>query len=100
MKEKEWLRCRRVDPMRRLLLDKPGLIYKGKVQQHPRGRRRLRLFAVAVARRVSHLVTDPYLLKLLDAAEQFADGVGTIKKLESLARKSTCQEYNFPEEDE
>jgi len=100
VKEKEWLACTRVAPALKFLFQKKGLIYKGKkTQQHPRGRRRLRLFAVALARRVEHMVTDRPLRRLLIAAEEYADGIGSLKLLQDLCAKSRIQEYSFFEED-
>jgi hypothetical protein len=84
MTEAEWLACRWPGQMLKYLTSKPGVVYKTRVQQHPRGRRKLRLFGVAVARRVIHLVSNPHLHELLVAAEAFADGVGTQAGLERL----------------
>src|SRR5262245_25686498 len=95
MTEKGWRKCQRPSRMLDWLTQVPGTIYKGRVQQHPRGRRRLRLFGVAVARRVAHLVSDRHLLALLDAAEAFADGVGTPRQLTRLVRQSGVDEFNF-----
>jgi hypothetical protein len=93
--EAEWLASVWPDPMRKCLKETRGLIYKTYVQSHPRGRRRFRLFGVAVARRVMHLVTNPHLLKLIDAAEAFADGTGTLDKLTKLKNACKIQEFSF-----
>src|SRR5438067_12198408 len=100
MTENQWLRCRRPEPMLKLLKDTPGLIYKGRVQQHPRGRRRLRLFGVAVARRVIHLVENPKLHELLTAAEAFADGVGSLEDLAACYRQSGVGGFSCIDDDE
>jgi hypothetical protein len=89
MTEAEWLASRWVTGMRRFLTKTPGLLYKSRVTQNARGRRKLRLFGVAVARRAAHLVTDPELLKLIDAAEAFADGTGEIDDLRAIRAAST-----------
>ena len=100
MTEKEWLKSGRVCPLLDFVCKKSGLIYKKKkVQQHSRGRRRLRLFAVAIARRVAHLVSDRPLLRLLDAAEAYADGAGSLKELQDLRARSRIKELNFVMED-
>ena len=93
MTEGEWLACRWPRVMLEYLTGTPGLIYKIRVQQHPRGRRKLRLFGVAVARRVIHLVSNPDLHQLLDAAEAFADGFGTVEALEKLRIKGGVHSF-------
>jgi hypothetical protein len=93
--EAEWLVCRWPDPMRKCLKQTKGLIYKTYVQSHPRGRRKLRLFGVAYARRVLPLITDPNLRALVGAAEAFADGVGTVEDLARLKRASGVSGTTF-----
>jgi hypothetical protein len=58
------------------------LLYKRKAQRTKLGQRRLRLFAVACCRRSEHLIGDPGLRDLLDAAERCADGGVTGEALE------------------
>lgn len=43
--------------------------------------REMRLFAVACARRVQHLMTDKRSLDALDVAERFANGLATLSEL-------------------
>jgi len=97
MTEQKWKSSRLVDPMMKLLFTKARFIYKCKVHQHPRGRRRLRLFGVAVARRVVHLA-KPSLRKVLEAAEALADGVGCASQLRKLADRYGPGEFNFVSE--
>lgn len=99
MTEGQWLTCSQVKPMLNYLTKTPGVIYKTKVQQHPRGRRRLRLFGVAVTRRVLHLVADPKLLELHAAAEAFADGTGTIEDLDRLRVESSYRGFSCISDD-
>ena len=99
MTELEWLECKLVEPMLELLRLKRGLIYSGNVGQHPRGRRRIRLFGVAQARRVSRLVTNPHLLELLTVAESFADGVGKIAELRQLKQLAAIAGIEFVSDD-
>jgi hypothetical protein len=84
MNEIEWLESANAGRLLNLLFVTPGIIYKGVVQQHPRGRRRLRLFGVAVARRILHLISSPVLLKLHEAAESYADGKVSFQDVEAL----------------
>ncbi len=100
MTEQKWLTSRLVEPMRDLLWETPGLIYKDRLQQHPRGRRRLRLFGVAFARRVIHLVSGPTLHQLLEAAEAFADGAETFDRLHELYTRCHVRGYNGIDEDD
>src|SRR5262245_53626900 len=76
-----------------------GLVYKSLVQQHPRGRRRLRLFNVAVARRVAHLVDDASLPALLEAAEGLADGTMSKEVLADLSNRWRVSHYPGVDDD-
>jgi hypothetical protein len=86
--EKEWAECRWTTPMMALRLRTPGLLYKTPIQSHPRGRRKLWLFGVAIARRVMHLIDNPKLLELIVRAEELADGQGKVEQLQQLRRES------------
>jgi hypothetical protein len=61
MTEMEWIACTDPDVMLEFL--------KGKISD-----RKLRLFACACCRRIEHLLRDDHSRKVIDAAEQFADG--------------------------
>lgn len=45
--------------------------------------REMRLYAVACARRVQHLMTDPRSINAVDVAERYANGEATDKELEA-----------------
>jgi hypothetical protein len=45
--------------------------------------REMRLYAVACARRVQHLMTDPRSINALDVAERYAEGQATDEELEA-----------------
>lgn len=47
--------------------------------------REMRLFAVACARRVEHLMTDKRSLDALDVAERFANGLATREELDAAS---------------
>ncbi|OAI47668.1 hypothetical protein AYO44_09220 [Planctomycetaceae bacterium SCGC AG-212-F19] len=64
MTEAEWLAC-----------IKPGWMI-GFLSRKPR-QRKLRLFAVACARRVAHLLSEKRSLAAIDISEQHADGLAT-----------------------
>ncbi len=69
MSENEWLEATDPGPMLEFL--------RGKVTE-----RKLRLFAVACSRRVSHLLADNRSREAVEVAEQFADGRASAEALE------------------
>src|SRR6266545_1128245 len=71
MTEVEWLNCIDPDPMVRFLWETGS-------------KRKLRLFAAACCRRVSHLLTDARDLANLTAIEQFADGLILMDRVEVI----------------
>src|SRR5262245_10697646 len=62
MTEQKWLQSTAPKPMLKFLERKPS-------------ERKLRLFAVACCRRISHLIIDPSSQPAVDVAEQFAEGL-------------------------
>jgi hypothetical protein len=69
MTEREWLACDDVDEMLQ------HLKREAKVGRSPKGRRKLRLFACGCCRQVWHLIEDPRSRRLVELAEQLADGL-------------------------
>jgi hypothetical protein len=82
MDEATWLACQAPKPMLDFLSSRAS-------------KRKLRLFAVACCRQVSHLLTDLRSRKALDAAEQYADGLAP---LEELRRAETAAQPASPKE--
>lgn len=64
MSDDEWSRCSDPTPMLDFLTDKAG-------------RRKFRLFSVACARRIPHLLFDRRTFSRLDVAERYADGLAS-----------------------
>ena len=58
----------------------------------------VRLFAVACAREVQHLMTDSRSLKALDVAEAYTNGQATEEELEQ-ARNAACAAYAYASAD-
>src|SRR5262249_55962533 len=74
MTEEEWLNCTDPGGMLRHLGRKVS-------------DRKLRLFACACCHRVDHLLTDPTIRKVLDAAERYADGLIADSTVDKWYRK-------------
>jgi hypothetical protein len=81
MTETEWLACGDPLPMLEFLRD------DRRVHRHQRGRRKLRLFAVACCRRVSHLFRDEQGFTAMDLAEKYADRKATSEQMTALRDK-------------
>ena len=57
------------------------ILWQGKVQRTKAGKRRLRLFACGVCRRLWHLLDDAILRPALEVAERFAEGEAGSREL-------------------
>jgi hypothetical protein len=77
----DWLRCGRPEPMLHFLRELG-------VQRRPSGRRRLRLFACACARRRWPLLSDPRSRALIETAERYADGLAGRRELAAAERSA------------
>ncbi len=75
MDEAEWLACENPEPMLEFL--------KGKVSE-----RKLRLFACACCRRIWQHLYDRGSRKLVEVSEEYADGRGSSRKLNSAWEKA------------
>jgi len=99
MTESDWCESRRVGPMLAWLRGTPGLVYKRRVQQHPRGRRRLLLFRAAVARSVLYYVAATSIHRLVAAVEELADGNETAARVRDLHALCGVELYPLVAED-
>jgi hypothetical protein len=78
--EAEWMACADPEPMLKSLTDR-------------RSDRKLRLFAVACCRRITHLLSRPEFIRTIEIAELFADKEATANECEiaSLSVYDFCQ---------
>jgi hypothetical protein len=82
MTEQEWLACVHGEEM----LD--YLRTGAKVVRSPKGRRKLRLFACGCCRQVWQLIEDSRSQRLVELAEQLADGLGNALELAKAEREA------------
>jgi len=96
MTEDEWLASEDPGKMLKFLRRNTDLRYQRVSDNTPLGQRRLRLFGVAIMRRVADVFNDPCLHEIVEAVGGFADGIGTAVAFRNLQQQLRVRVFPLP----